>query len=251
MILYYFKSTCDAATIWQFSLQNPATPIAEGLLSFHNYLMFFLVAIGIFVFYFLYQIIVDFSQKSGSNVPKFIDFSLLELLWTTAPAVLLLFISIPSFALLYSLDDSLHPQLTLKIIGHQWYWTYEYSDYVYFPAERFVFDSYSANEKDLPLGSFRLLEVDNRAVLPTNTHIRLLVTSADVLHSWTVPSLGIKIDACPGRITQGYLYIKRPGVFYGQCSEICGVNHAFMPIVVKAVPTDSFLIWLLANILGK
>ena len=147
-------------------------------------------------------------------------------------------IAIPSFALLYPLDEIINPSMTLKVIEYQWYWSYAYSDSSN-PENAFNFDSYMKSEEDLTLGNFRLLEVDNRIVLPTKIHIRLLVTAADVLHSWAIPSLGIKVDACPGRLNQVFLFLKREGVFYGQCSEICGINHGFMPIVVQSVQINS------------
>jgi len=159
--------------------------------------------------------------------------------WTILPAVVLIFIAVPSFALLYSLDELVDPEMTLKVIGHQWYWSYEYTDILSTRTSAqngFSIDSYLLSTEDLaPNGSFRLLEVDHKVVLPVKTHIRLLVTAADVLHSWAIPSFGIKIDACPGRLSQGSLFIKREGIFYGQCSEICGVNHGFMPIVIRVV----------------
>jgi len=252
MLYLNLLSFSDASENWQLNLQDPATPIAEGILFFHNYLMFFLIAIGIFVSYFLYQIINQFSEESNKYPQKFTHFSLLEFIWTVIPALILLFISIPSFALLYSLDELIEPSLTLKVIGHQWYWSYEYSDSLYLPTKENVnFDSYMIATSDLTKGTFRLLEVDNRVILPVNTHIRLLVTSADVIHSWAIPSFGIKIDACPGRLSQGSVLIKREGVFYGQCSEICGINHGFMPIVIKTVSVDTFLIWILSNLLAE
>ena len=141
------------------------------------------------------------------------------------------------------MDEMLDPSITLKVVGHQWYWSYEYSDYNHLTEENegLNFDSYMIAEEDLVLGSFRLLEVDNRVVLPVNTHVRVLVTAADVLHSWAIPSFGVKVDACPGRLNQTSLFIKRPGVFYGQCSEICGVGHANMPIVVEAVSVSKYI----------
>ena len=154
-------------------------------------------------------------------------------------------IQIPSFGLLYSLDELIDPTITLKIVGHQWYWSYEYSDYATLEGgESLNFDSYLVPTADLNAGSFRLLEVDNRVILPINTHIRLLLTAADVLHCWAIPSFGIKLDACPGRLSQASLFIKREGYFYGQCSEICGVNHGFMPIVVRGVYVDTFIQWI-------
>ena len=246
----------DASEPWQLGLQDPATPIMESMLFFHNYLMMFLIAIGVFVSWMLVIVFLRFDKSVNLKAEKFSHDSLLETFWTIVPAVILLFISIPSFALLYSLDELINPLLTLKIIGHQWYWSYEYSDYFLgSPLGKFIsfgnrlnFDSYMISTPDLTLGALRLLEVDNRAVLPTETHIRLIVTAADVLHSWSVPSFGIKIDACPGRLSQGSLYIKREGVFYGQCSEICGVNHGFMPIVVRGVSSKYFGAWTMSKI---
>ena len=152
-------------------------------------------------------------------------------------------ITIPSFALLYSLDEVINPSMTLKVIGHQWYWSYEYSDSSN-PKNILNFDSYMKSEEDLTLGNFRLLEVENRIGLPIKIHIRLLVTAADVLHSWVVPSLGIKVDACPGCLNQGFLFLKREEGFHGQCSEICGINHGFMPIVVQGVKIYKFISYL-------
>jgi cytochrome c oxidase subunit 2 len=240
---------CDAPESWQFGVQDPATPVMEGMLFFHNYLLFFLVVIGVFVCWLLTYVVVYFNEHKNPVSHKFTHSSLLEIIWTILPAFVLLLIAIPSFALLYSLDELIDPAVTLKVIGHQWYWSYEYSDYSNFPqifdGELLVnFDSYMVPTSDLVKGSFRLLEVDNRVVLPINTHIRILVTAADVLHSWAVPSFGIKLDACPGRLSQTSLFIKREGVYYGQCSEICGVNHGFMPIVVRGVSISKYATWM-------
>ena len=240
---------CDAAEPWQLGLQDPATPVVEGMLHFHNYIMLFLIVIGLFVVWMLYQIYISFSEEVNPVAQKFVHSSLLEIIWTIIPALVLLLIAIPSFALLYSLDELIDPSTTLKIVGHQWYWSYEYSDYVTLEGgESLNFDSYMIATSDLTHGSFRLLEVDNRIILPVNTHIRLLVTAADVLHCWAIPSFGIKVDACPGRLSQASLFIKREGVYYGQCSEICGVNHGFMPIVVKGVSADTFVTWIAAKL---
>jgi cytochrome c oxidase subunit 2 len=238
-------ASCDAAQAWQLGIQDPATPVAEGMISFHHYLMFSLVIIGIFTCWMLLQIIVKFNEKRNPVVSKFVHSSELEVIWTILPAVVLLGIAVPSFALLYSLEDGGEPIMTIKVVGHQWYWSYEYTDYGSFDGGHHVtFDSYMIPTADLVKGSFRLLEVDNRVILPVKTHIRVLVTAADVLHSWAIPSFGIKIDATPGRLSQVSLFIKRPGVYYGQCSEICGVNHGFMPIVVRAVSDDIYFKWL-------
>jgi len=233
---------CDSPEKWQLGLQDPATPSMEGIIFFNSFLTLILIIIGIFVCWMLFKVLTFFVLNK--NIQKFTHSSLLEIIWTLVPAFILLIIAIPSFSLLYSLDETINPSITLKVIGHQWYWSYEYSDAT-LEEEGLNFDSYMLAQNDLTLGAFRLLEVDNRIILPTNTHVRLLVTSADVLHSWAVPSLGLKIDACPGRLSQASLFIQREGTFYGQCSEICGINHGFMPIVVKAVQVESYINWLI------
>jgi len=169
--------------------------------------------------------------------------TLIELIWTISPAFILIAIAFPSFRLLYLLDEVISPTITIKVVGHQWYWSYEYSDYINESGEAIEFDSYMLPESDLELGQFRLLEVDNKVVIPTDTHIRLIVTGADVIHSFAVPSFGVKIDACPGRLNQSSILAERTGTFYGQCSEICGVYHAFMPIAVEAVSVQDYLAW--------
>lgn len=249
LLMNFVVATCDAPESWQMGPQDPATPVMEGMIYFHNYLFFYIVLIAIFVCWYLTKIIISFNSESNEVSKKFTHSSLLEIVWTIFPAILLIIIAIPSFSLLYSLDEFVNPDLTLKVIGHQWYWSYEYSDVVqYGDFETIAFDSYMIPTGDLSEGTLRLLEVDNRVVLPVGSHIRLLVSAADVLHSWAVPSFGVKIDACPGRLSQVSLFIKRPGVFYGQCSEICGVNHGFMPIVVAGVDTPEFCEWLGAQL---
>lgn len=242
----------DAATPWQLGFQDPATPIIIGIIHFHNHLIFFLVIIGTFVFWLLYKALVLFKEDPTREASKFTHSTPLEVVWTITPALLLLLIAGPSFALLYSIDEVIAPHMSLKVIGHQWYWSYEYSDYQEpVTGESIKFDSYIVAEDDLSLGGLRLLEVDNRVKLPINVHIRVLVSSADVLHSWAVPSLGIKIDACPGRLNQVSLFLMRKGVFYGQCSEICGVNHAFIPIVVEGLTEESYLNWVKSSLAGN
>jgi len=245
-LLYTNLTFCDAAVPWQLGFQDPATPIMEGIINFHNHIMFFLVIIGLFVCWLLYRCIVLYSWSNNPTVDNFTHSTKLEIIWTIVPALVLMVIAIPSFALLYSMDEMLDPAITLKVVGHQWYWSYEYSDYNHLTEDNagLNFDSYMIAEEDLTVGAFRLLEVDHRVVLPVNTHIRVLVTAADVLHSWAVPSFGVKVDACPGRLNQTSLFIKRTGVFYGQCSEICGTNHGFMPICVEAVSLEDYSTWL-------
>lgn len=183
----------------------------------------------------------SFVNKIPSNLTHGI---LIELIWTTTPALILLIIAIPSFSLLYAMDEIVSPTVTIKTLGHQWYWSYEYSDYNSSTYEPIAFDSYMLPEEDLQMGQLRLLEVDNRMVIPVKTHVRIIVSAADVLHSWAIPSLGIKCDAVPGRLNQASLFIKREGLYYGQCSEICGINHGFMPIVIEAVNLKNYVNWL-------
>jgi len=230
----------DAPEPWQIGFQDPATPVALGIQDLHHDIFFFIVAILIFVVWMLCRTIWHFHESRNPIPSKIIHGTALEIAWTVTPSIILLFIAIPSFALLYSIDEIVDPALTIKAVGHQWYWTYEYSDY----SQNIVFDSYLIPEDDLELGQLRLLEVDNRLVLPIHTHIRVLVTGADVLHSWAVPSLGVKCDAVPGRLNQTSIFLQREGIFYGQCSEICGANHGFMPIVVEAVALDDYVSWI-------
>lgn len=246
-------SFCDAAEPWQIGTQDPATPSMEGMIYFHNYLVLVMIFIATIVIWLLIKIVLNFNHVSNSVPQIFSHSSVLEIIWTVIPALILIAVAIPSFALLYSLDELVDPVVTLKVVGHQWYWSYEYSDYVPVDGqiETINFDSYMVSTDNLVKGSFRLLEVDNRVVLPVNTHIRLLITAADVLHCWAIPSFGIKVDACPGRLSQASLFIKREGVYYGQCSEICGVNHGFMPIVVKGVSVDKFTTWITEKLLDN
>jgi len=189
----------------------------------------------------------------------------LEFVWTLFPSLVLLLLAIPSFGLLFSVEKVSAPEMTVKVIGHQWYWEYQYMDYIDFKEivetenEKFVYlnktednyiiESYMIADEDLDKGQLRLLEVDKKLVLPTNTSIRLLITSDDVLHSWAVPGLGIKVDACPGRINELVIKIRENGVYYGQCSELCGWYHGFMPIVIQAIKVEDFKLWALSSFL--
>jgi cytochrome c oxidase subunit 2 len=245
--------------IFGLGFQDTATPIMEGIVDLHNYIFFYLILIFVFVFWMLMSIFWDFFvipntpsnfRKKGLHfyrsdmfkVKSLTHFSILEVVWTITPSIILMLIAIPSFALLYAMDEVLHPAITFKAIGHQWFWSYEFSDY--FEDTTITFDSNMTYQDELKKGEFRLLSVDNPIILPTNTHIRVIITSMDVLHSWAVPSLGVKVDGCPGRLNQAFFFLKREGVFYGQCSELCGVNHGFMPIVVKAVSLPDYSSWI-------
>jgi len=170
--------------------------------------------------------------------------TIVELVWTITPALILIAIAFPSFRLLYLMDEVISPTLTIKVVGHQWYWSYELSDFITESGDAIDFESYMVPESDLELGQFRLLEVDNRLIIPVDCHIRFIVTGSDVLHAFSVPSLGVKLDCVPGRLNQVSVLAERTGTFYGQCSEICGVWHGFMPIVVEAVSTQDFLLWI-------
>nr|YP_009654825.1 cytochrome c oxidase subunit II [Mictis tenebrosa]QCI09393.1 cytochrome c oxidase subunit II [Mictis tenebrosa] len=225
------------ATWGNLGLQDAASPLMEQLIFFHDHALMILLMITVLVAY----IMISLTSNKLIN-RNLLEGQTIEFIWTMMPAVTLIFIALPSLHLLYLIDEVNNPLMTLKAIGHQWYWSYEYSD-----LNHVEFDSYMKPTNELMDNEFRLLDVDNRVVLPMNTQIRVLVTAADVLHSWAVPALGIKIDATPGRLNQGCFNIKRPGLLYGQCSEICGANHSFMPIVIESVPINNFIKWLNSN----
>nr|QZK21664.1 cytochrome c oxidase subunit II [Amitermes sp. QLD_001]QZK21703.1 cytochrome c oxidase subunit II [Amitermes sp. QLD_009] len=221
-------------TTWlNLTLQDSASPVMEQLIFFHDHALMIMLMIITTVFYTMISII------QNKQTTRFIlEGQMLETIWTIAPAIILVFIAIPSLRLLYLMDEIHNPVMTLKAVGHQWYWSYEYSDFT-----KLEFDSYMVQQDDQQIDTFRLLDTDNRIVLPMNSPIRLIVTAADVLHAWTVPSLGVKTDATPGRLNQVSFSINRPGLLYGQCSEICGANHSFMPIVIESVSTNQFINW--------
>ena len=243
-LIFPLKAFNDAPEPWQMGFQDPATPIMQGLIDLHHDVTFFMIFVATFVFWMISRTLYHFNARRNPLPEKIIHGTAIEIAWTLTPSLILVLIAIPSFALLYSLDEVVDPAVTVKAIGHQWYWSYEYSDYTQSDDQSIAFDSYMIPDDDLELGQLRLLEVDNRVVLPVNTHIRVIITAADVIHGWAVPSLGVKCDAVPGRLNQIPLFIKREGVFYGQCSELCGANHAFMPIVVEAVSLEDYVSWI-------
>jgi cytochrome c oxidase subunit 1 len=290
IIIIYFYSlikNSDNNNFLKINFQEPVTPIAFGIIKLHDHILFFLVIILFSVVYLLYTTYSIFFYEFSKNYKNFIIFfenknnflenwkmgltlslyykfrkinhgTLIEMIWTVLPAVVLIIIAIPSFILLYAMDELIDPTLTCKIIGHQWYWSYEFSDYITNKdlklntwETKVKFDSYMINDSDLKKGDLRLLKTDKPLFLPKNTHIRFIITSSDVLHSWTIPSFGIKVDAVPGRLNQASAFIKNSGVFYGQCSELCGVNHAFMPIEIYVVPNIYFYNWILLKYLDK
>nr|YP_008080801.1 cytochrome c oxidase subunit II [Scomberomorus munroi]AFU65459.1 cytochrome c oxidase subunit II [Scomberomorus munroi]AFU65472.1 cytochrome c oxidase subunit II [Scomberomorus munroi x Scomberomorus semifasciatus]AFU65485.1 cytochrome c oxidase subunit II [Scomberomorus munroi x Scomberomorus semifasciatus]AFU65498.1 cytochrome c oxidase subunit II [Scomberomorus munroi x Scomberomorus semifasciatus] len=217
----------------QLGFQDAASPIMEELLHFHDHALMIVFLISTFVLYIIIAMVT--TKLTNSYI---LDSQEIEIIWTVLPAIILILIALPSLRILYLMDEINNPHLTVKAVGHQWYWSYEYTDY-----KDLAFDSYMIPTQDLAPGQFRLLEADHRMVVPVESPVRMLITADDVLHSWAVPSLGIKMDAVPGRLNQAALVASRPGVFYGQCSEICGANHSFMPIVVEAVPLQHFESW--------
>nr|UCS09541.1 cytochrome c oxidase subunit 2 [Anilany helenae] len=217
----------------QLGFQDAASFVMEELLLFHDHAMLTITLICMLV---LYILIILLTPKL-SNIDT-IDAHGLELIWTLFPLLILIAIAFPSIRILYALDVSPNPDITTKATGHQWYWTYEYSD-----LTNNQFDSYMIPTTDLSQAQNRLLEVDNRMLIPADTTIRTVITADDVLHSWAIPALALKTDAVPGQLSQILFSTPRPGIYYGQCSEICGANHSFMPIVMEALPTSDFLNW--------
>nr|YP_010925940.1 cytochrome c oxidase subunit II [Thelaira chrysopruinosa]WKF19261.1 cytochrome c oxidase subunit II [Thelaira chrysopruinosa] len=223
------------ATWNNLNLQNSSSPLMEQLTFFHDHTLMILIMITILVGYLMYMLFLN------NFINKFLlHGQTIEIIWTILPAIILLFIAFPSLRLLYLLDEISEPTITLKSIGHQWYWTYEYSDF-----KNIEFDSYMIPYNELSMNSFRLLDVDNRIIIPMNSQIRMLITSTDVIHSWTIQTLGVKIDATPGRLNQINFYSSLPGLFFGQCSEICGANHSFMPIVLESISMNKFIKWII------
>nr|BAV70811.1 cytochrome c oxidase subunit II [Desmopuntius rhomboocellatus] len=217
----------------QLGFQDAASPVMEELLHFHDHALMIVIMISTLVLYIITAMVS--TKHINKNI---LDSQEIEIVWTILPAIILVMIALPSLRILYLMDEINDPHLTIKAMGHQWYWSYEYTDY-----ESLGFDSYMTPTQDLNMGQFRLLETDHRMMIPVESPIRVLVSAEDVLHSWAVPSFGVKMDATPGRLNQAAFISSHPGVFYGQCSEICGANHSFMPIVIETVPLEDFEHW--------
>nr|YP_009185894.1 cytochrome c oxidase subunit II [Olophrum piceum]ALO70797.1 cytochrome c oxidase subunit 2 [Olophrum piceum] len=222
------------ATWKTLTTQDSACPLMEQLTFFHDYTLMILLMITVMVGYLMLSL---FWNKY--NYRYLLEGQTIELIWTILPAITLIFIALPSLRLLYLLDEINNPLVSIKTIGHQWYWSYEYTDF-----KSVEFDSYMTPLTDMKNYSFRLLDVDNRIAVPFKSQIRLMVSAADVLHSWTIPSLSVKIDATPGRLNQTNFFLNRTGIFFGQCSEICGANHSFMPIVLESISPNYFIKWI-------
>lgn len=233
----------DVPTPWSCRLQDAATPNQEGIQELYDHITFYSFLILGLVSYLLFVVIKDFKNNPFSY--RYMRHGqTLEIIWTIFPAVILLLIAFPSFILLYLSDEVLTPAMTIKVIGLQWYWKYEYSDFISETGDSIEYESYIIPDDMLEEGQIRLLDTDTSIIVPVDTHVRFVVTSNDVIHSFAIPSLGIKIDATPGRLNQVSALIQRTGVYYGQCSELCGINHALMPIKLECVPINDFIEWL-------
>ena len=239
-IFFPFSLFGEEITNWQLGFRDPASPVMEKVNELHNFVLIMMTIITIFVLFLLIYVSVRFRKSKNPIPSKRSHHALLETLWTAIPVIILIFMAIPSFKLVYQQDVTPEYDMTIKVIGHQWYWEYQYPD-----QDDLSFESYMIQDEDLQEGQPRLISVDNRLVLPTNKVIQVLVTGGDVLHSFAMPSLGVKKDAVPGRLNETWMKIDRPGIYRGQCSEICGTGHGYMPIVIEAVPADQFAAWVI------
>lgn len=237
-LIPFYSAFADKPHAWQMNLQVPASPVMEKITELHNLLLVIIFSIAIFVLFLLIFVVFRFREPRNPVPSKTTHNTPLEIVWTLFPVIILAVIAFPSFKLMYFMDKAVDAEMTVKVIGHQWYWTYEYPDH------QVSFDSYMIKDADLKPGQMRLLEVDNQLIVPADTVVRILVTSEDVLHSWAIPSLGIKQDSVPGKLREIWVNVKKEGTYYGQCSELCGMDHGFMPIAVKAVDKETFNQWL-------
>lgn len=224
---------------WQLGFQDAVTPVMRAINDFHNFLMVIIVVVTLFVVGLLAYCIIRFRAKANPVPSTTAHNTLIEVLWTVIPVLILVVIAVPSYKLLYLQRDIPKADMTIKAIGNQWYWTYEYPDH-----GNFSFDSLMVDEKDLKPGQPRLLAVDNNIVVPVGKTVRVIVTATDVIHDWAMPAFGVKIDAVPGRLNETWFRVEKPGIYYGQCSELCGIKHAFMPIAVRAVSEKEFAVWI-------
>lgn len=238
LMLAMVPAAAQQPTPWQLGFQDAHSPIMEQMTEFHNFLLWIIFAISIFVLALLLYTIVRFREKANSEPSKTTHNTLIEILWTVIPVIILFVIGFFSLPLLYATDDTADADLTVKVIGRQWYWSYEYPDH-----GDFTFDAFMVPEDELKPGQPRLLATDENLVLPVGKKIRVLVTSSDVLHAFAIPSLGSKVDSVPGRTNETWFLIDEPGMYYGQCSELCGAGHAFMPLAIEAVPEAQFNAW--------
>jgi cytochrome c oxidase subunit 2 len=224
---------------WQLSFQEPASQTMRDIVWFHDYMLLpIIVAISAFVLFLMLYVMVRFRASRNPNPSKTTHNVAVEIIWTLVPCLILIVMAVPSFKVLYSQDTIPKADVTIKAVGYQWYWGYEY------PDENIIFDSYMIEEKDLKEDQPRLLAVDNVVVVPVNKVVKVLITANDVLHAWALPSFGVKRDAMPGRINETWFKAEKEGTYYGQCSELCGIKHAFMPIEVRVVSDQEYEEWL-------
>ena len=229
----------DQPKDWQLGFQNPASDGMRDIVNFHNNLLLpIIIAISVFVLFLMLYACVRFRASANPNPSKRTHNVTVEILWTLIPCLILIVMAVPSFKILYKQDTIPKADLTIKAVGYQWYWGYEY------PDENIIFDSYMIEEKDLKSDQPRLLSVDNEVVVPVNKVVKVLITANDVLHAWALPAFGVKRDAVPGRINETWFKAEKEGTYYGQCSELCGIKHAFMPITVKVVSDEDYQEWL-------
>ena len=229
----------DQPKDWQLGFQNPASDGMRDIVNFHNNLLLpIIIAISVFVLFLMLYACVRFRASANPNPSRRTHNVTVEILWTLIPCLILIVMAVPSFKILYKQDTIPKADLTIKAVGYQWYWGYEY------PDENIIFDSYMIEEKDLRADQPRLLTVDHEVVVPVNKVVKVLITANDVLHAWALPAFGVKRDAVPGRINETWFKAEKEGTYYGQCSELCGIKHAFMPITVKVVSEEDYQEWL-------
>lgn len=235
MVLTAGTALADKPHEWQMGFQEPATPVMEEIVRFHDQLLVIITIISVFVLGLLAVIIFRFNEKKNPTPSKTAHNTALEVAWTVIPVLILVYIATQSFPLIYFADRTAEAEMTLKAIGRQWSWSYEYPDHGNFTVD--------ANLNTEATGELRLLDTDNHVVVPVNTKVRLLTTAEDVIHAWAMPAFGVKLDAVPGRLNETWFEVTREGTFYGQCSELCGNGHGYMPIVVQAVSKEKFDAW--------
>ncbi len=223
---------------WQLGLQQAATPVMDNIIWFHNFLLYLIVAITLFVLVLLVIVVLKFNARANPTPSRTTHNTTIEVIWTVVPVLILVTIAVPSFRLLFYQLNTPKADVTVKATGKQWFWSYSY------PDSKFEFDSLMLQDKDLKPGQPRLLAVDNEMVVPVNKVVKVLTTGADVVHSFSVPSFGVKIDAIPGRLNETWFKAEREGMYYGQCSQLCGRDHAFMPIAVHVVSEKEYTAWL-------
>ncbi|MGB0934762.1 MAG: cytochrome c oxidase subunit II [Alphaproteobacteria bacterium] len=228
----------DKPRPWQWNFQESVTPVMDSVIDLHTFVFIVICVIGAFVLGLLFFILLRFRASKNPSPSTRSHNPTLEIVWTAIPTLILLVIAVPSFKLLYFMDKTSDPEMTIKISGNAWFWNYDYVE------QEFAFDSTIIPDNELQPGQLRLLSVDNEVVVPVDTNVRLIMTATDVLHSWAIPAFGVKMDCVPGRLNETWIRVTKPGLYYGQCSELCGMKHGFMPIAVRAVSKDEYNSWL-------